>query len=472
MTRLLSSLFALFILIAPSTRSETIYLRDKGLNQNLSPSDAFNIISATHEEAVMSNSSLSYQGIDKISIEIPKNAKSIPLPQTVDFANVELVVINTSKDMFLFKHSNQTNKTRIKSFDSEKINFSNVEELHDGLKLIIIEDQKPWVENRIGYNYPFFRKDIILIENGIPQNTPITQYSLTDQINLSFVRVTDQLKSFKNLTFIRSDKSTFKTYLFNIENENNILLKGISIETPDSPLFGDIAITISNCTNVHCDSIMINGTYSQVDKYGYGFYMNNVWNSKFSNLETDSKWGIFGNNNINTAKINESSINRFDIHCYGKDVSCTNTTFNNLYNSFSSIFGYVRFVNCIFNHSIPVLLGSSYNSYTPFNIEIKNCEIIVDYKRPYIIQVKFQNREQYKMREELSCPKLPNIEANGLKINTFKNNQFFIYGFIGDIIPPLSSSPIVNLSKVELDSSVKLLTSNKYNEIFSEQNVQ
>ena len=73
---------------------------------------------------------------------------------------------------------------------------------------------------------------------------------------------------------------------------------------------------------------------------------------------------MFGNNNINTALIENSEINRFDIHCYGRDISFKDVVFVNLYNQFSSTFGTIRFDRCTFRHFTPVLYEASYNSYT------------------------------------------------------------------------------------------------------------
>lgn len=202
----------------------------------------------------------------------------------------------------------------------------------------------PWVEKRRGYTYGVKRKDIVLINRGRGLNNTIFPYTdgASDPIFIYYEGSGDQ-KVIKNLIIERNSKSTKVTNVIKIVGLNNVLLKNIVINTPESDLVSDRAISINNSTNITFEDVEINGTYSSTNKSGYGIFMNNVWNSNFIRLSARGKWGVFGTNNMNNVKIIDSDINRFDIHCYGRDVFCKNTIFRYLYNQFSSFYGILEF---------------------------------------------------------------------------------------------------------------------------------
>lgn len=454
--------------------AKTIYIKNYMIDNCTDGIQCYKKLKQIHEEAYKSNFSISYQGIQELILEIPEDAQSIVLPDKVDFAGVRISICNTQKDFYLFSKTAKTQKINISPAQLAKGNFTKISELRNGHKILIIEDRVPWVEIRHGYSYGAFRKDILLLDNGKPCNNTITSYNKYSEIKCSVAKATKNIKEYKNLKLLRSKDSTFKTFIFKIENENNVRLSNISIFTPVSQLFGDVAITINNCTNVRMDSIEINGTYSQKDKYGYGISMNNVWNSEFVDLTASGKWGIFGNNNINSVVIKDSNINRFDIHCYGRDVRCYNTTFNNLYNQFSSMYGELYFEKCVFNNFVPVLLEPSYYAYTPFNVTIKDCVLNVDYKRPYLVQAYFIDTNNYKIRNELKTNYLPNIYIYGLTLQIPHNKQYYLFGIKSNYIPSISNTTKINAKNIFTDSgggNVTILPSNKYNKIFSPNNV-
>lgn len=165
---------------------------------------------------------------------------------------------------------------------------------------MIAEDLNPWVKERKGYNFPHFRKDIFIIEDGHRLNDPIkaidNNYS---DPTFSYCDVTNNYIRVENLKFIRTDDSTHKTFCLHIQNVNDININKIHIETPDSPLYGDAILSFTNCANLRLQNISINGTYSQKDRYGYGFSMNNIYNCHMKNIYGTGNWGVFGTNNVN-----------------------------------------------------------------------------------------------------------------------------------------------------------------------------
>ena len=77
---------------------------------------------------------------------------------------------------------------------------------------------------------------------------------------------------------------------------------------------------------------------------------------------------MFGNNNVNKAMLQNCDINRFDIHCYGKDVSFEKCSFVDFYNQFSSVYCELYFRSCTFTSFFPILMEYSYNAYTGFDL--------------------------------------------------------------------------------------------------------
>lgn len=113
--------------------------------------------------------------------------------------------------------------------------------------------------------------------------------------------------------------------------------------------------------------------------------MNNVWNSRFVGVKATAKWGAFGNNNVSRVELEGCDINRFYIHCYGRDVYCYHTVFRNGYNQFSSMMGDLVYEDCTFDDFVPVLFEQSYSAYTSFQLTMKDCKILVRKSAPYLV---------------------------------------------------------------------------------------
>ncbi len=143
--------------------------------------------------------------------------------------------------------------------------------------------------------------------------------------------------------------------------------------------------------------------------------MNNVWNFYAKQLNAKGNWGVFGNNNINTALIEDSEINRFDIHCYGRDASFKKVTFVNSYNQFSSVFGTIRFDKCIFKAFTPVLYEASYNAYSPHELVFNDCVFHLTKKRNALVSAGRLTPEE-NSRMELRDKCWPNVTINRMKV--------------------------------------------------------
>ena len=221
---------------------------------------------------------------------------------------------------------------------------------------------------------------------------------------------------FKNLKFVRTDKSKHKTFLLAVENQANVELSNIHIITPESNKNDDAAIQITNSAMVELNDITIEGTYSQKNKWGYGVKLDNIYDLRIDRMYARANWGVFGTNNINKATLRNCDINRFDIHCYGRDVRCYNCKFTDLYNQFSSVYGDVYFENCTFTNFIPMLIESSYNAYTPFDLTFKSCTFNLTASKNYLMTLSGLEAA-HNSRPELSRKALPNITIKNCTVN-------------------------------------------------------
>lgn len=373
---------------------------------------------ACHQQAILTGGRVTYKGIDSLYLEIPQSAGGIPLTENTDFCNVVLSVKNNAQDMYLFTMIKPLMSVLLTAKEVDSGVFINNAMLSRGSYIISVKDKNPWVPERVGYGSSHIRRDILFVENGIAKNSVIMPYDNSQsRIECAFRKVTKKEKKFLNLHFFRIPESTHKTCLLRVVGENNLIVKNVSVHTPeDNVLYGDHIFLIEDCTNFILEDVIIEGTYSQSDKYGYAFGLNNVWNHKALRVTAMGKWGVYGNNNINTAFLEDCEVNRFDIHCYGKDVTCKNTIFRNLYNQFSSFYGNLVFKNCSFVLFVPVLLESSYSSYTHFNILFRDCYIKIDSQRPYLINAG-KLKSNILARQEMRRVEWPNIKMQSVTID-------------------------------------------------------
>lgn len=412
-------LIVLLMFIAPiAVWSKTVNPLNYGILEAPNGIERYQKLLKCHKDA-LSEGRISYKGIKRIELEIPPNAQSIPLPIYTDFAGVEIVVKNQKKTIPLFVLSNDLKSVEnIGGVNIDKGLYGNNKELAQGLNLVVVTDQNQWIINRKGYEYGVTRRDVFIVDDGKTIMQPISSYAtMASSPKLEYCRVDSKKKVVKNLKFFRTEDSTEKTFLFKISNHYNLTVSNISITTPDNTdLYGDAAIQISNCVRVYLNNITINGTYSQKDKFGYGVSLGNIYDLKVKKMYARSKWGVFGNNYLNKVEIRDSDINRFDIHCYGKNIKAINCKFSEQYNQFSSVFGIVQFDKCIFTDFVPFLVESSFNAYTPFDLIWRNCTFNLSSNKNYLITL-FGVPEPYNERYELRRKCLPNIIMKNCKVH-------------------------------------------------------
>lgn len=454
-----TKILPLFLLITLPAMA-TINPLDYGIMEASTGTETFYILKKCHEDAARLGEDISYAGIDSLFIDIPADAEPLPLPKYTDFSNAVITVRNNSHKMFLFSRSNPGDSITINKWTMGNGEYP---ELDNGLFLLEITDRTPWVDRRIGYSYGATRKDLVVVQNKKALNRTISPYNnaQSDPSALLHKINTDSIV-FRNLTLIRTADSKYKTFIVSFDAQYNLRLSSIILHTPDdASKYADEAISITNSALVTLDSITIDGTYSQTDRYGYGISLDNIYSLHVSNMYARSKWGIFGTNNINSTFLEHCDINRFDIHCYGRDVLAYGCRFSSLYNQFSSIFRSITFQNCIFDDCTPLLIESSYNAYTLFDLYFLGCTFHLTKSHDCLINLMSLD-STVNTRPELSEKSLPNITLANCTFDLDKNLRRFYLINTGKVTctQPLSHISVISLNDIILrgKSTLTLLT--------------
>ena len=398
---------------------------DFGLAKAKTGAERYSVLYETHRAAVAAGVNVDYSGIKSISIEIPDNPKQIPLTRHNDFKGCVFVVTNRTKNCRLFNYAAKEAPVSVGKRNIDAGDFHLVEPLRKGRYLLLIEDENPWVLNRKGHNYGHQRKDVLLVEDGRAKNSVTMPYdNAYSKPKCTFVTLDDKPFVFKNITIERPRGCRFVANVAYISGADNVQISNVKIQTPANDLINDRGIMIYNCTNVTLDNVRIDGTYSQPDHSGYGFTLNNIWNLKVKRMYGKANWGVFGDNNINVATIEDSKINRFDIHCYGRDIAFKNVEFFDLYNQYASVFGTIRYDRCTFTNFVPVLNGGSYNSYVGHEIVFNDCVFNATEKKNYFIRMSGLGTEVNE-RHELAAKALPNVRIRNLTVNMTEGADYF-----------------------------------------------
>lgn len=387
--------------------------------------ERYHVLLETHMAAVKAGVNVDYSGIDTILLEIPKKPIRIPLSRYNDFKGCVFIVKNNSQNTYLFERKIDGKPIAVDKRLIDEGNFRSVDSINDGRCLLLIEDENLWVANREGHNYGHKRKDILLLEKGVAKNAVIMPYN-NDYSNPQclFIRLDNEPLVIKNLAIERAPDCSFLTHITYISGADDVRLSNVRIQTPESSLTDDRGISIFNSTNVTMNDIRIEGTYSHLDHSGYGISLNNVWNYKGGRLYGKANWGIFGNNNVNTARIEDSQINRFDIHCYGRDISFRDVDFFDLYNQYSSVYGTIQYDKCTFSNFVPVLNGGSYNAYVAHDVAFNDCVFNATPQKKYLIRMG-NLKDAPNERPELAEKCLPNVRIKNLTVNMLDGEDSF-----------------------------------------------
>lgn len=455
-------LLAPFLLIEGAI-AKTIYVRDYGILNAKNGIEAYWILLKCHKDAVTEGSILSYKGIDSVNLELPQDVISIPLPDKTDFAGVTIRVENMVKDIALFSKSTTFTTVRVKKEEIDEGTFSE-DNLTRGKIILAIADETPWVNNRKGTSDRVIRKDLLLLDRGKTEMRPISPYNNAASLPIcEFCNIDTSRKEFKNLCFIRSANSNHITTLIKVKGQYNMLIKNVRTKTPESNnMFADGIFSIDNSIKITMDNLDIEGSYSQKDKFGYGIIVNNVYDIKLKKVRARTNWGFFCSNNVQNLRIENSDVNRIDLHCYGKNFDCKNCIFEGRDIPFASVYGTIRFEKCHFTQGLPLYLRQEYNANTPFSVIWDRCIFNFHKGGNSLIGVNGLSKER-PSRNELAHKNLPNIIIKDCRINLPDNVSSWNLFKTGDVE---WDEPIWNLKEIKIDgleinkeATMKLFTS-------------
>ena len=401
------------LLMSLSVAAKTVNPLDYGLRTAKTGEERYYALKRCHEDAVKHGYNISYKGIREIQISVPQDAVILPLPDVTDFAGVRMIMENRQKEFRMFSMQGTCELIDVDKSTIDKGDYSRYNKLNSGLKFVYLQDENPWINTRLGYNSTavYKREDIILVKNGKAQNKPIMPYdNVQSNPKVWYSTITSKKKVIKDLEFVRTDNSTFITTPLILRFKYNVEINNITVTTPKETTIdrGDACIIIEDCARITMNDIKIDGTYSTPKLTGYGVRLLNVYDMRINRMNAHGGWGIFGNYNVNKATLQHCDINRFDIHYYGRDIRSVGCIYRDLYNQFASVYGEVSFKNCEFINTIPVLMESSFNAYTPFELVWQNCTFHLTKQRNYLITL-FGVPQPYNDRPELRRKCLPNI---------------------------------------------------------------
>lgn len=416
-------------------RHEVLSPLDFGLNEARSDTARYRVLLRTHQEAVRRGADISYEGVGRLSIELPPDAVSIPLPHRCDFAGTRLHVSNDAKNMTLFVMSNAAQDVEVDASLLDGGDFTSVEQLRQGWKLLVLSDKEPWVAERIGYGYAAMRSDVLLLHDGHALNSAAMPYAAPpSRPTTRVVSVDDDDKWVRDLVIDRAEGAAFKTNCFSFSGVNGLRLEQITINTPYDPKkYADAAVHFGTCTNIEVNDMVINGTYSQQHEYGYGISMNNTWNVVFNRLKATGAWGVFGTNNISNTTLNHCDVNRFDIHCYGRNAYFRGCTFRGQHVQYGSGFGEIVYDSCTFEQCHPVFIRPEYNAYTPMDVVLRHCIIYATPQKDCVLKVGRLDTPP-NSRPELTQKCWPNVVMEDVTVVLSRITQrFYLYKVDGRV---------------------------------------
>ncbi|MBR1849802.1 MAG: right-handed parallel beta-helix repeat-containing protein [Bacteroidales bacterium] len=429
------------------------------LDSASSDANRYRALLAAHRHARETHTTVNYAGVDTLYLEIPADAEPIPLADTTDFGGLTIYVRNNAKHISLFAMSAQFATIELTKIMVDSGQFGTVPQLATGLKLLLLTDAHPWTYRNMGSKggYTCYRKDILLLSDGQAANSPISPYNTdSTQLQCSWTAVTATPKLVANLTMHRLPGSQYRTNCVALNGQNNVTLRNITVTTPKSKLIADGIFSISNCTNITVEDVTVDGTYSGYGRYrhyGYAFSMNNDWNTLFRNVVADGNWGVFGTNNLSLTTLDSCDVNRFDIHCYGRDARMVRCTLRNKQTQFSSMFGTVVYDSCNFVDCIPLRIRSSYNAYTPFDVVMRHCTFETTLRYHSLINFMMLDTAE-NIRPELAEKCYPNVDIDDLTITVpavvRKVNIFDPTGTMSELVRPYGHISHVRANSVRL----------------------
>ena len=167
-----NSCFIILLLLCVNVAAASLNPISYGLRNAKDGKERFAVLMKCHNDAVKMGCVVTYEGIDTLELEIPRNSGSIPLSKCTDFAGVTIIVHNDYKPFYLFSSDTSSEDLDIRK-DEIDSGIYTLTSLQKGKAMLLIEDKEPWVDNRRGFSYGATRRDVVLVEDGTATNHPV-----------------------------------------------------------------------------------------------------------------------------------------------------------------------------------------------------------------------------------------------------------------------------------------------------------
>ena len=406
---------------------------DYGLVEATTGEARYEALYNAHCAAVALGLPLEYSGVGTVELTVSSASKAIPLPPQTDFKGTVFKVRNNAKKCFLFSLEKVFSRVAVSGAQIDAADYSSVPALASGLHLLRIQDDVHWVDDREGFDHPADRADVVLVRDGVGSNGPVASYDTpATRINAEYCAADEVQKSVCNVTLIRDAASTQNVNLLSVRGINNLYLSNIRVETPSGTgIFGDTAVDIRHCTNILCEDMTFDGLYCDDHESGYGLSLNNTWNAMFRRIHSHNRWAAFGCNNMQDSYLEDSDVERFDIHCYGRNITIRNSTLTGKGLPCSSIFGTILCENVTFNDCFTYSMRTEYNAFTPFDIVLKNCELYAGSQHALVNIGKVDAK--INPRPELAKKNWPNLEVDGMTVHLIVGASSFSLFHLSDM---------------------------------------
>ena len=427
-----------------------ISLLDMGLREAQSGEERFHILSEAHSKALAQGREVDYTGVGTVDLVIPADVSPILIGNNTDFKGTVFNVLNNVKGAYLFTLRGSKKAVEVTGAQIDAADYRAVPSLSSGTHLLAIEDGTPWVENREGYDYGATRREVVLVKDGVGSNGPCAPYDTDATVVKAWRCVADESqKTFCNVTLNRDPASTAMTFLVRFEMQNNVKVSNVTVNTPVSDLYGDSCVAFVFCTNILMEDIVMEGNYSDVDKFGYSISCNAVWNSTFRRVRSNCRWAVFGCNNTHDSVIENCDIERFDTHCYGRNITMRDSHLRGKGLPASSIFGTILLERCFFDDCYLYAMRPDYNAYVDFDIIVKDCEITPKATSGLISMGRLDAKVN--SRPELELKRWPNVSIDGLKVNVASGVTSVPLFYIGNnkAVKPLEYISEVSVKNLE-----------------------
>ena len=426
----------------------TISPFDYGLREATTGEARYEALYKAHCAAVALGLELDYGGVGTVELTVPAGAKALPLPDNTDFKGTVFRVLDNAQKAYLFSMEKVFSRVAVSGTQIDAADYSGVPALSGGLHLLRILDDQHWVNDREGFDHPADRADVVLIRDGIGSNGPVASYDTpATRINAEYCEADDARKTFCNVTLVRDAASTQIVNLLSVRGINNLYLGNVRVETPSGTgIYGDTAIDIRHCTNLTCEDVTFDGLYCDDHETGYGLSINNTWNAVFRRIHSHNRWAAFGCNNMQDSFLEDSDVERFDVHCYGRNITVRNSTLTGKGIPCSSIFGTVLCENVTFSDCFAYSMRTEYNAFTPFDIVLRNCELISGSQHALVNLGKYEAK--INPRPELAKKNMPNLEVDGLTVRLIAGASTFSLYHLSDT--PKYPDPLGHVSRIKV----------------------